>query len=110
MKTRSKYIVSQSIFSLCLTVFILSCTAKEPDYTKTPVFFVHGHTCKAKDWNRMISYLAKSGYPRQYLQAIQLVPDDGANIVAAEQQIAPAIEELLKSINEYLKKAARSWL
>lgn len=103
MKTRKKHLRSL-LLSIFLTIWLCSCTVDEPDYTKNPVFFVHGHTCKAESWDKMISDLVKSGYPRQYLQAIQLVPDDGANIVAAEQQIAPAIEKFLNSINEYLKK------
>lgn len=52
----------------------------------------------------MISFLVRSGYPHQYLKAIQLHPNDGSNIDAAEKQIAPAIEKLLESINEHIKK------
>lgn len=105
MKILSKHVGSQLVFSLCLlTAFMLSCTAQEPDYTKTPVFFVHGHHCHAENWNKMIRSLVKSGYPRQYLRAIQLVPNDAANIEAAENQIAPAIEKFLETINTDLQQ------
>lgn len=77
---------------------------KDPDYTKTPIFFVHGHGMYARSWNSMISYLEKSGYPRKYLRAIQLRPNDGSNIVAAEKQIAPAIEDFFESINSFIKE------
>jgi pimeloyl-ACP methyl ester carboxylesterase len=103
MRTPEK-LSGRFVLIVFLATFLLSCQTQEPDYTKTPVFFVHGHKCSAKDWNRMISYLVRSGYPRQYLKAIQLHPNDGANIEAAEKQIAPAIEEFLGTINEYLKK------
>jgi len=73
-----------------------------PDYTKTPVFFVHGHGLNANSWATMISSLTDAGYPPEYLEAIQLVPNDGANIPAAEEQIAPAIETFLDSINTFL--------
>jgi len=52
----------------------------------------------------MISFLVRSGYPHQYLKAIQLHPNDGSNIDAAEKQITPAIGKFIKSVKEYLKK------
>jgi len=79
---------------------VLAYTA--PDYTRTPAFFVHGHSLNASSWATMISYLTDAGYPTEYLEAIQLVPNDGANIPAAEEQIAPAIETFLDSINTFL--------
>jgi pimeloyl-ACP methyl ester carboxylesterase len=76
--------------------------AVAPDFTKTPIFFVHGYGLSASSWNTMISSLTDAGYPPEYLEAIQLVPDDGANIPAAEDQIALAIEAFLDSINTFL--------
>jgi len=58
--------------------------AVAPDFTKTPIFFVHGYGLSASSWNTMISSLIDAEYPPEYLEAIQLVPDDGANIPAAE--------------------------
>jgi pimeloyl-ACP methyl ester carboxylesterase len=99
------------IFILFLLFFFIFCSFSlaiheqgEFDYTKTPVFFVHGYGCTADYWQPMISYLKKFSYPPEYLKAIQLYPSNGSNIEAAEKQIAPAIEELLESINKYLAK------
>ena len=101
-----KNIYSRLFTLFFIATFSISCSHKEPskpDYTKTPVFFVHGHNCKATNWEPMISYLTKSGYPRKFLKAIQLSPNVGSNIKAAEKQIAPAIEKFLESINEEIK-------
>lgn len=89
---------------LVLDLFWYINAGAEPDYTKTPVFFVHGHGMTAECWNPMISKMIKSGYPKEYLRAIQLYPNNGPNIEAAEKQIAPAIEEFLSKINILLKK------
>jgi len=42
----------------------------------------------------MIHFLVNRGYPSEYLLAIDLVPNDGANVYAAEQFIGPAVERL----------------
>jgi len=86
--------------SLVLPVF--SYGQSTPDYTKTPVFFVHGHGMSAGSWSSLIQALESAGYPRLYLQAIQLSPADGANIPAAENQIALAIESFLTSVNSFI--------
>jgi pimeloyl-ACP methyl ester carboxylesterase len=83
-----------------LTTIVLAEAA--PDYTKTPVFFVHGHGVNADVWDTMIADLVAYGYPIEFLEAIQLIPNNGANIPAAEEQIAPAIETFLDSINTFL--------
>ncbi|MRR37485.1 hypothetical protein EG829_23085, partial [bacterium] len=74
------------------------------DYAKTPVFFVHGHGMSPESFNAMIAHLEKAGYPRIYLRTINLQPNNGANIPAAQMQIRPAIEQYLSEINEVLKK------
>lgn len=74
------------------------------DYTKIPVFLVHGHGMSSSNWGKMTDYLQGSGYPSQYLRAIKLAPNDGANIPAAENQIAPAVEKFLKEVNAFLSK------
>lgn len=95
-------------FLITLILLLCSCfqttTHSNPDYAKTPIFFVHGHGMKARCWKPMISYLTKGGYPHNYLKAIQLHPNNGSNIDAAEKQIAPAIEDFLKEINVFLEK------
>ena len=95
--------VARIIFVLICLLFFQSVPGyAAPDYSKTPVFFVHGHSLNASNWATMISYLTDAGYPAEYLEAIQLVPNTGANIPAAEEQIAPAIETFLDSINTFL--------
>ena len=89
-------------FFLFLTFCLGSFEYVNPDYSKTPVFFVHGYGLSAGSWNSLINYLQNSGYPNQYLRAIQLVPTHGGNINAAKNQIAPAIEGFLKEINDFL--------
>jgi pimeloyl-ACP methyl ester carboxylesterase len=65
-----------------------------------PVVFIHGHKCHAGYFDKFKKELLKRGYPENYLLAIQLVPNDGSNIEAAERQIAPAINELLTTIKK----------
>jgi len=78
------------------------------DYAKTPVLFIHGHGMGSKSWSSLINYLRESGYPDQFLKAIQLTPNDGQNIDAAENQIAPCVEEFLSEVNKYLASAQPS--
>ena len=59
---------------------------------------------RASCWKALISYLIEYGYPKQYLRAIQLYPNTGANIDSAEKQIASAIEEFIRDINELIKR------
>jgi pimeloyl-ACP methyl ester carboxylesterase len=96
----------QRFFYLCLLLSI--CLAfpahAEPDYAKTPIFFVHGHGMRASCWKALISYLRECGYPKKYLRAIQLYPNTGSNIDSAEKQIAPAIQEFLRHINKLIKR------
>ncbi|MFW6180281.1 MAG: esterase/lipase family protein, partial [Spirochaetota bacterium] len=71
-------------------------------YARTPVLFVHGYEMSSTTFNTLVGYLEQEGYPPILLRAIDLVPDDGSNITAAEQQIAPAVEQLLDDVNQYL--------
>jgi pimeloyl-ACP methyl ester carboxylesterase len=89
-------------FLLALALSCPNVVNSSPDYSKNPVLFVHGHGMFAGCWSAMVSYLTKFGYPDIYLRAIQLMPNDGPNIVAAEEQIAPAVEQFLEEINSFL--------
>ena len=92
---------------LLCSALILGCVTSSgdsPDYNRTPILFVHGYGSYANCWDPMIKYLVRSGYPREYLKAIQLYPNTGSNIDAAENQIAPAIEKQLETINTLIKK------
>jgi pimeloyl-ACP methyl ester carboxylesterase len=93
------------IITAVVLVFGNCNTASNPeqlDYSKTPIFFVHGHGMRSKCWKPIMAYLVKNGYPKKYLMAIELHPNDGSNIYAAERQIFPAIEEFLRNINKSL--------
>ena len=70
-----------------------------PDYSKTPVLFVHGAGLSSKTWNKMIKYFISIGYPSEFLQAIDLIPSYGSNKSAAINFIKPAAEDLLQRAN-----------
>jgi hypothetical protein len=91
-----------------LSLFFYSCNSVPKDYSKTPILFIHGHGLKAGHWNPFLKFLKSSGYPPEYLYAIDIKPQNGANILAAEEQIAPAVEELLKRVNNTLEKEGKS--
>jgi pimeloyl-ACP methyl ester carboxylesterase len=92
------------IILVLLLTFSLSSSLSSiaQDYTKTPVFFVHGYGSGNWGWEPLIDHLVNSGYPPEYLKALYLDPSDGANIPAAEDQIAPAVEDFLEDVNEFL--------
>ncbi len=72
-------------------------------YARTPVFFVHGYGLTSADFNALRAYLQQqAGYPPQLLRAVDLVPNTGANIEAAVNQLQPAIELFLSELNTYL--------
>ena len=90
---------------LCLLIslaFAADARCAGPDYSKTPVFLVHGYNWHGGCFYTLVNFLKDSGYPPEFLRTINLVPGDGANIPAAENQIAPAIETFLTSVNNYL--------
>ncbi|MDX2240331.1 MAG: hypothetical protein NW224_06590 [Leptolyngbyaceae cyanobacterium bins.302] len=91
----------------CMTGVILSCSSSSfspalnssakalPDYSRTPILFIHGSGLDSKTWKPMIEHLVSTGYPTEYLSAIDLIPNDGSNVRAASEMIAPAVESLL---------------
>jgi hypothetical protein len=95
------------LINVCLFLNILllfSCETKKieiiPDYNKNPVILIHGLGLDSTSWSDLKRFLIKSGYPPAYIKAVDLKPNDGANISAAENQIAPAVEALIQSLNE----------
>jgi pimeloyl-ACP methyl ester carboxylesterase len=76
------------------------CTAAKPDYWHTPVVFVHGLGQGSGVFEIMRCQFERAGYPPEYLRAIDYTPSDESNSVAAEQQLAPFIEESLAMANE----------
>ena len=90
-----------------LTVAALSLggavtAAVAQDFDRDPVFFVHGHGGSSSEWLSLMSTLVGGGYPPEFLRAIDLVPTDGPNREAAEQQIAPAVDAFLADVNAFL--------
>ncbi len=73
--------------------------------TLPPVLFVHGSGLSSGSWAAMRQTLLQHGYPTEFLHAIDLEPNDGDNIHAAETAIRNGVEELLADANQ---AAARS--
>jgi hypothetical protein len=71
-------------------------TSMSPDYSKTPVLFVHGSGMYSSTWTEMIKYFIQIGYPPEYLHAVKLKPNEGSNKRAAFMFIKPAVESLLQ--------------
>lgn len=65
------------------------------DGARLPVLMIHGSGLDASSWDGMIEHLRALGWPADYLVAVQLQSNDGANIPAAERQLKPAAEALL---------------
>lgn len=71
--------------------------AAAPDLAqrRLAVLMIHGSGLDASIWSGMILHLRNAGWPADYLMAVDLRPDDGANIPAAESQLMPAAQSLL---------------
>src|SRR5213594_1171706 len=82
-----------------------AASSEPPDYARTPVLFVHGHGLSSADWRPLIEHLAVSGYPREYLHAVDIVPNTMANARAAKSVIAPAADTLLVAANAAARRA-----
>ncbi|KOR37679.1 hypothetical protein AM228_05850 [Planktothricoides sp. SR001] len=78
-----------------------------PDYSRTPVLFVHGSGLSSSTWQPMIKHLQEIGYPSAYLYAVEIQPNDGANDRAAETFIAPAVESMLAKAQAAARDAAK---
>lgn len=71
-----------------------ACSWESPDYSRTPVLFVHGLGQSSVVWRAMIAHL-ESGYPRDYLYGVDIVPSTMTNARAAATVLAPAADSLL---------------
>jgi hypothetical protein len=76
-----------------------------PDYSRTPVLFIHGHGLNSGMWQNMRAGLVSLGYPPDYLYAVDITPNTMNNIQAAMTFIAPAAESLLARSDRAAKKA-----
>src|SRR5688572_32521575 len=65
-----------------------------------PVLFVHGSGLDSSTWEPMRQAFETAGYPPEWLSAPNLRPNDGSNIEAATQQLAPTIDALLADTAE----------
>jgi pimeloyl-ACP methyl ester carboxylesterase len=72
-----------------------AASSEPPDYGRAPVLFVHGHGLSSADWRPLIEHLAGTGYPREYLYGVDIVPNTMANVRAATSLLAPAADSLL---------------
>jgi pimeloyl-ACP methyl ester carboxylesterase len=97
--------------SLWLPLLVLfgvpGVVASEPpqDYTRTPVLFVHGYYSYPGVWRELMEYLARNGYPREYLHAVTITPNTMGNAQAASNAIAPAVLSLLSWSQAAARKA-----
>lgn len=64
-----------------------------------PVIFVHGLRQGSGIFAPVMAYLREHGVPAACLRAIDLEPNDGDNMLAAERQLAPLIEDTLARVN-----------
>jgi len=69
-----------------------------------PVLFVHGSGLNSSIWGDALRHFRSIGYPDGYLLAIDLVPNDGDNIAAAESQIRAGIDGLLVTASARLNR------
>jgi len=74
-----------------------SSTLKNKHENLTPILFVHGHGLYAEDWDYLIKYFVEHSYPREYLHALSIKPNTQQNITAAQDDIRPAVDRLLKA-------------
>jgi len=103
----TRWIMSIGVM-LCLIAAVGSCSAytPRPVSDKTPILFVHGRGMHSSSFTTMIQYFRKIGYPDYCLRTIDLVPNDGPNIAAAEEQLAPEIERYVTEVNRIRKSRA----
>lgn len=63
---------------------------------RLPVLLVHGSGLDSSSWDALARHLRSSGWPDEYVMTVDLLPNDGANIEAAERQLLPAARRLLE--------------
>lgn len=76
---------------------LLSCGSGRgtPAASVLPVLFVHGSGLDSTSWSALSRHLRSLGWPDEYLLAVDLSPNDGANEPAAREQLQPAALRLL---------------
>src|SRR5262245_26909215 len=95
------------VLAVTLACFGCARSTVKPDYSRTPVLFVHGHSHSSKSWRKMITYLRDLGYPAEYLRAID-IGDHMSNVRAATEVISAGADALLNAAATGARKAGRS--
>ncbi len=88
----------RSILTTCLVFVFAETEARGPgtDYSRTPVLFVHGYGMSTSTWDKMMAHLIRMGYPREYLYAVEIIPNTMTNVEAATKVLEPAAQSLLE--------------
>jgi len=79
-------------------LFMTSCSnsnSENINYNLTPVLLVHGSGLNSESWGKLKQYFIRHGYPAEYIYAVDLTPNNGRNIIAAQTQLKPAVDKLL---------------
>jgi pimeloyl-ACP methyl ester carboxylesterase len=71
---------------------------------RLPVLLVHGSGLDSSSWDALVAHLRVAGWPAEYLRAVDLTPNDGANIPAAEDQLRPAALGLLAAAGDKARR------
>ena len=79
-----------------------SADARCTRLASAPVLFVHGSGLSSATWEPMLHMFMGRDYPPEFLLAVDMIPRDGDNIVAASEFIAPGVEQLLRQSAAYL--------
>lgn len=87
---------------------IAACGGEGPrertDFTRTPIVFVHGSGLSSLTWRELQRELERSGYPREYLEAIDIPPQGSANDAAARDSVSRAVDRLLTRAGEQARR------
>ena len=90
------------VLAVVAATALLSCGAggggpAAPAPPVLPVLFVHGSGLDSTSWAALGRHLRSLGWPQEYLAAVDLSPNDGANEPAAREQLQPAAIRLLET-------------
>jgi len=96
--------VSVTFIAVLMLVSCNKTSTAEYDYSLTPVVLVHGSGLDSRSWSNLVTHLIKNDYPKEYISAVDLVPNNGSNIIAAQTQIKPAVDKLLSTAHRLCVK------
>ncbi|NJO12553.1 MAG: alpha/beta fold hydrolase [Gammaproteobacteria bacterium] len=101
--------MTRAVLTLAAVVFATSCGAGSEarsceELQRRPVLMVHGSGLSSGSWSALTAELQRRGYSRTQLAAIDLDPNDGDNVRAAVEQIAPQADALLEAARAAAKQ------